>query len=81
MPRARLQSVTLIDATAGAPSCCTTNGRKTTINATKYIGAITVSSTETLNAVAAATGYGSSAITLAKYTVDLHCEYGEDCNR
>ena len=65
------QSVMLSSATAGATIYYTTNGSTPTTSSTKYTGAITVNSTETINAVAVATNYANSATSGATYTLQL----------
>jgi hypothetical protein len=63
------QTVTLSDALAGSTIYYTTNGTVPTTSSPVYSGAITVSSTEQLKAIAVATGYVRSAIAVATYTI------------
>lgn len=64
------QKVTLTDATTGAAMYYTTNGSMPTTSSTKYTGAITVSATETMKAIAVKTGYTNSVVSSATYTID-----------
>jgi hypothetical protein len=63
------QSVTISDATSGATIYYTTNGTTPTTSSDAYTGPITVSSTETLKAIAAATGDDDSAVASAAYNI------------
>ena len=63
------QTVTIADATAGATIYYTTNGSAPTTASPIYTGPFTVSNTETVNAIAAATGYYNSAIASSTYTI------------
>jgi hypothetical protein len=63
------QSLTITDSLAGANIYYTTDGTTPTTSSTKYTGPITVISTETIEAIATATGYSTSAVTTAAYTV------------
>ncbi len=63
------QSVKITDATPGASIYYTTNGSTPTTASTKYTGPITVSVTETLKAIAIATGYTQSTVASATYTI------------
>ncbi|HEX3472105.1 MAG TPA: FG-GAP-like repeat-containing protein [Silvibacterium sp.] len=63
------QSVTIADATSGATIYYTINGTTPTTSSTKYTGAIAVSSTETIAALAVASGYANSVVTSATYTI------------
>lgn len=65
------QTVTINDATAGATIYYTTDGTTPTANSTVYSGAISVSSTETVQAIAYAAHYESSAVVSATYTITL----------
>ena len=62
------QSVSIADATAGATIYYTTDGTTPSTSSTVYNSAITVSSTQTIEAFAAVSGYISSAVATATYT-------------
>jgi uncharacterized repeat protein (TIGR03803 family) len=63
------QIVSISDATSGATIYYTTDGTTPTTASIQYVGAITVSSTETLKAIAMATGDSQSATASAIYTI------------
>jgi hypothetical protein len=65
------QSVTITDRTAGANIYYTTNGTTPTASSTLYTGAISVSATETIEAIAVATGFTNSAVAEAAYVVTV----------
>jgi hypothetical protein len=65
------QTVSISDATAGATIYYTTNGTTPTTSSTKYSSPITVSTTETLEAIAVATGYTNSPVASASYVIFL----------
>jgi N-acetylneuraminic acid mutarotase len=66
-----VQSVTLSDTTPNATIYYTTDGTTPTTSSEKYTGVITVSATETIKAVATATGYPNSTVASATYTINL----------
>ena len=66
---ATAQKVTIADATKGASIYYTTNGATPTTESTKYTGAIAVSATETVKAIAVATGHANSGVSSAAYAI------------
>jgi hypothetical protein len=63
------QSITLADASSGATIYYTTNGATPTTSSTKYSGPISITQSTTVNAMAAAAGWSSSAVATAIYTL------------
>ncbi len=63
------QSVSIASTTAGATIYYTTNGTAPTTSSTKYSGAISVATSETLEAIAVASGYTDSQVASATYTI------------
>jgi hypothetical protein len=64
------QSVSIGDSTPGSTIYYTTNGATPTTSSSVYSGPITVSSTETLHAIAAASGYTNSSMASATYIIN-----------
>jgi uncharacterized repeat protein (TIGR03803 family) len=64
------QSVKITDSTPGVAIYYTTNGTTPTAASTKYTAAIAVKSTETIKAIATATGYAESTVASATYTIE-----------
>jgi len=65
------QSVTISDATPGATIYYTTNGTTPTTSSAVYSGAITVGTTQTIEAVAVAIGYAKSGVAAVTLTITL----------
>lgn len=65
----KAQTVTISDSTAGATIYYTTNGTTPTTASSVYSSAISVSATETVQALAVASGYTSSKVASAVYTM------------
>lgn len=64
------QTVTISDTTPGAAIYYTTDGSTPTMRSTVYPGYLTVSSSETLQAIAVLTGYVRSAVASTAYTIN-----------
>lgn len=63
------QMLTLTDSTPGAAIYYTTNGTTPTTASTRYMGPLTISTTETVIAIAAASGYNNSNPSAKAYTI------------
>ena len=63
------QTVTLTDGSSGATIYYTTDGTQPTTSSTQYSASITVSSTTTIEAIAAGPGYSASAVATGTYTL------------
>jgi Chitobiase/beta-hexosaminidase C-terminal domain len=64
------QTVTMTDSTPGAVIYYTTDGTTPTTSSQRYNGPISVAASETLSAIALASGHGSSTVTTASFTID-----------
>lgn len=65
------QTVTISDSTPGVAIYFTTDGTVPTSSSQQYSSAISVPSTETIEAFASAPGYSPSAVTVAAYNINL----------
>ena len=66
---ATAQNVSLSDATSGAAIFYTTDGTTPTTSSSKYTGALSVTKSETIKAIAVASGHTDSAVASAAYTI------------
>jgi len=64
-----VQTVTIADGSAGATIYYTSDGTVPITNSPVYSGPVTVSSSETVNAIALAAGYSISTVASATYTI------------
>src|SRR5204863_69180 len=64
-------TVTLTDSTPGATIYYTTDGSTPTTASAAYTGPITVTTTQTIKAIAVASGYTTSAVASGTYTIQV----------
>jgi uncharacterized repeat protein (TIGR03803 family) len=62
-------SVTISDSTTGSAIYYTTDNSAPTTSSTKYMGAITLDASKTINAIAVAAGFSNSTIATVAYTI------------
>ncbi len=67
----KVQTVALTDATQGALIYFTTDGSTPNTSSMRYTAPLSVSSTETIQAIAIANGYSTSSVASAVYTINL----------
>jgi hypothetical protein len=65
------QTVTMTDATGGANIYFTTDGTMPTVSSPVYNGTITVSTSETINAIATASGFTQSGVATSVFTITV----------
>ncbi len=65
-----VQTLTLNSATPGATIYYTTNGNTPTTSSTQYLGAITVSTSQTIKAIAVLSDWADSSVSSAAYTIN-----------
>ena len=63
------QTVSIVDSTPGEAIYFTTDGAAPTTGSTLYSGPIAVSSSETIESIAVASGYSQSSVSTAAYTI------------
>jgi hypothetical protein len=68
---AQAETVSITDATPGASIYYTTDGSTPSVNSTLYAGPVTITTNETLQAIAIAAGLTNSAVTSASYVIGL----------